>query len=81
MADENIPVAEPIPVTTQKAEDYTSRKFILVLIAVAQVSIAFWTGRLGSLEWMIFLGSSFLGYGALNLLADLLKKNITGGTK
>ena len=67
----------------QKTDDYTSRKFILALISIALVSIGFFQGRVPVLYWLTFLGVTFLGYGALNILGALLNINKilpTGGT-
>lgn len=62
------------PLTEQKVEDYTSRKFLLALLAVGQVSVAFWLGKITNVEWMVFLALTFVGYGGLNVISDVLKK-------
>jgi len=55
----------------EKLDDYTSRKFILAILAMGQVSVGFWQGKVPVTYWLIFLGSTFLGYGVLNFLGTM----------
>ena len=61
-------------------EDYTSRKFITMLICLTLTSIAFFMGKIQSEYWLIFLLICIFGYGALNLVDKLLALK-AGGTK
>ena len=52
-----------------KLEDYTSRKFLLALLSMAQVSVAFFMGKIPFEYWLGFLVLLVFGYGALNLFS------------
>lgn len=53
-------------------QDYTSRKFILAILAMGQVSYAFFSGKLTVEYWLGALGVCVFGYGALNLISKVL---------
>jgi hypothetical protein len=55
-----------------KLDDYTSRKFVLALLAMGLSSTAFFLGKLPFQWWLGFLTLLVFGYGALNIVEAFL---------